>query len=223
MSIKKIIDLSYQMQPGMITFAYWHRPFTIKKIGRLQVEGRETKLISFGSHCGTHMDAPLHFIKNGKAIRDIPLAKLIGKVTLVDFTDLAENTSITAAMLKRIKITPKIIFKFGWGKHWNHQKFYQGYPFLSAEAAKYLVSKKVELLAMDSPSPDDSRIKLTPAVRGTSADSPIHKILLKAGIVLVEYVANLDAVTDYRGWTIAVLPLKIRNADGCPARVCIFK
>jgi arylformamidase len=223
MTIKKIVDLSYEMQEGIITFAYWHPPFLIKKIGRHEVEGRETKLISFGSHSGTHLDAPLHFIKNGKTIPDIPLKKLIGEVTFVDFTNLKENESVTEKMLKNTEITKRMIFKFGWGKYWNQKKFYNGYPFFTKEAAKYLVDKKVELVAMDSPSPDDSRIKLTKEIMGTNIDSPVHKIFLKAGVVLVEYLANLDTVTDYNGWTIVATPLKIKNGDGCPVRACIFK
>jgi len=222
MKINKIIDLTYQMQEGMITFAYWHPPFLIKKVGRQEVEGRETKWISFGSHTGTHTDAPLHFIKNGKTIPDIPLTKLVGKVAIADFTKLKENEFVTKDMLKRIKITKKMIFKFGWGEYWNKKKFYRGYPFFSKEAAEYLVDKKIELLAMDSPSPDDSRIKLSKGVIGTDLDSPIHKVFLKAGVVLVEYLANLDKVKDYDGWVIVAAPLKIRSADGSPARVFIF-
>jgi len=221
--INKIIDLSYEMKKGMITFAYWHRPFSIKIIGKYEVVGRETKLISFGSHCGTHLDAPLHFFKNGKSIPDIPLKKLIGEISIVDYSDIKENECVTKEMLMSIKVTKKMIFRFGWGKHWNKKKFYKGYPFFTKEAANYLVSKKVELIGMDSPSPDDSRIKLTRETRGTSIDSPVHKIFLKAGVVLVEYIANLDSITDLKGWTIVATPLKIVNGDGCPIRVCIFK
>lgn len=220
---KNFVDLTYEMQPGMITFAYWHPPFSIKKIGRLNIEGRETKLISFGSHCGTHLDAPLHFIKNGRTIPEILLKELVGEVTIVDFTYLKENECVTERMLKKLKITKKMLFKFGWGKHWNKKKFYQGYPYFTKEAAKFLVNKKIEMVAMDSPTPDDSRIKLTKKTLGTAIDSPIHKIFLKAGIVIVEYVANLDKLYDYQGWNIAAIPLKIKNGDGCPARVFIFK
>jgi arylformamidase len=223
MKIKKILDLSYEMQEGIITFAYWHPPFLIKKVGRHEVEGRETKLISFGSHSGTHLDAPLHFIKNGKTVSDIPLEKLVGEVTFANFTNLKENDCVTEKMLRKIKITKKMIFKFGWGKHWSQKKFYDGYPFFTKEAAKYLVGKKIELLGMDSPSPDDSRIKLTKEIMGTDNDSPVHKIFLRAGVVLVEYLANLDKIKDYKGWTIIATPLKIKNGDGCPTRVCIFK
>lgn len=211
------------MQRGMITFAYWHPPFLIKKAGRLEVEGRESKQISFGSHTGTHIDAPRHFVKNGKTIPDIPLDRLVGEVSIVDFTNLKNNECITKEMLKKIRITKKMMFKFGWGKYWNKKRFYSGYPFFAKEAAEYLIDQNVELIAMDSPSPDDSRIKLSKETRGTKADSPIHKIFLRAGIVLVEYVANLDKVKNYNSWMIAANPLKIKDADGSPARVYIFR
>ena len=93
-----------------------------------------------------------------------------------------------------------------------------GNPFFTKEAAEFLVSSNVELIAYDSPSPDDSRTKL-----GSDEDSLIHKIFLTNDIILVEYLANLDQVKDLQGWNISVNPLKIKSADGSPARVFLFK
>ena len=121
-------------------------------------------------------------------------------------------------MLQDKPISTKILFKFGWGKNWGSEKFYVGYPFFTKEAAEFLVSSNVELIAYDSPSPDDSRTKL-----GSDEDSLIHKIFLTNDIILVEYLANLDQVKDLQGWSISVNPLKIKSADGSPARVFLFK
>lgn len=215
----KIIDLTYYIEEGMLTFdAHWHPKVSIKQLGRIGIEGRETKEVTFGTHTGTHMDAPLHFVEGGVSIAEIPLDKLIGEVTITDFSYLSENEPVNEEMLRQVDITRRMLFKFGWGKHWGTKKYYAGYPFFTVQAAEYLISKGVELVAMDTPSPDDSRIKL-----GTSEDSQIHKIFLKHGIILVEYVANLEKIDDYEGWSIIVMPLKIKDADGAPARVCIYK
>jgi len=222
--MNEIIDLTYDLEEGMITFnAPWHPPFSITQLGRHDFEGRETRKVTFGTHTGTHTDSPLHFIKRGKSIEKIPLDKLIGEVTIVDFSQLGDNEAVTKKMLSDITITKRMLFKFGWGKCWNTKKFYQDYPFFSKEAAEYLVSLNVELIAMDTPSPDDSRIKLSGDVLGSDKDSPIHKIFLSNEVILVEYVANLDKVNDYTGWNIIVLPLRIKGADGSPARICIYK
>lgn len=219
-----LIDLTYDIEESMTTFdAPWHPPVSVTQLGRHEYEGRETRKVTFGTHTGTHVDAPLHFIAGGKSIEKITLDKLIGEITTIDFSQLGNNETVTKKMLIDITITKRMLFKFGWGKYWNTKNFYQDYPFFSKEAAEYLVSKNVELIAMDTPSPDDSRIKLSGDVLGSDKDSPIHKIFLSNEVILIEYVANLDKVDDYEGWSIIVSPLRIKGADGSPARVCIYK
>lgn len=215
----KIIDLTYDIEEGMTTFnAPWHPIVSITQLGRIGLEGRETRKISFGTHTGTHVDAPLHFIKNGKSIDEIPLDKLIGKVNIVDYLHLKDNEAVTKEMLREVAISERMLFKFGWGKYWGSKKYYMDYPFFTKEAADYLVSKGVCLIGCDTPSLDDSRIK-----PGGDEDSPVHKIFLENDVILVEYVANLEMVNDYEGWNIIVMPLKLEGADGSPARVCIYK
>ncbi len=222
--MKKIIDLTYTIHEGMTTFySYWHPLVSIKQVGRIPFEGRETKKITFGTHTGTHIDAPLHFIQGGNSIDKIPIERLIGKVKILDFTYLKENGIVTKDMLKNTPIEKNILFKFGWNKYWGTKSFYINYPFISSEAAQYLIDVKVNMIAMDTPSPDDSRIKLKREILGTVIDSPIHKMFLRNNILLVEYIANLDFVEELDDWTIAVMPLPIKGADGSPARVCIFK
>jgi len=215
----EIIDLTHEIDEGMPTFtAPWHPLVHIKQLGRIELEGRETRELCIGTHTGTHMDAPLHFIKNGNTIDRIPLDMLIGPVAIVDFSHLKENHAVTAETLEEAKLAKRTIFKFGWGRHWGSKKFFKDYPYFTADAAEYLLSKKVELIGIDTPSPDDSRIKL-----GGEVDSPVHKTLLDKDVVLIEYLANLDRVRDCGGWNIIALPLKIKGADASPARVCIYR
>ncbi len=220
----KIIDLTYEIKEGMTTFSsYWHPLVSVNKIGRLNFEGRCTSKISLGSHTGTHIDAPAHFIKDGETIENLSLYKLFGKVSILDFSFMQEDESVTKVMLESLSLCKKVLFNFGWGRHWDTKKFYKGYPFFSKEAAEYLVSLNLDLIGMDTPSPDDSRILLTGDVLGSELDSPIHKIFLRNNIVLLEYVANLDQVSDYEGWMIVSLPMKVKGSDGSAARVFIYK
>jgi len=215
----EIIDLTYTIKEGMTTFdAKWHSVVSIKQLGRIGHEGRESREIVFGTHTGTHVDAPLHFLKNGKTIDKIPLERLVGDVSVHDFSHLEANQQVDLKMIKSLKITKRMLFKFGWEKYWDTSLFYSNYPFFSIEAAKYLVSKGLDLIGYDTPSPDDSRIRL-----GSKEDSQIHKIFLKNNIILVEYLANLNKVNFKLDWKISVNPLKIKNADGSPARVYIFR
>ncbi len=220
----EIIDLTYEIVEDMSIFnAPWHPNISIVQLGRIETEGRETRRICLGTHTGTHMDAPLHFIKNGESIDKIPLDKLIGDVTIVDFSYLENNKPVTKEMLTKIEICSKMIFKFGWGKNWKTKDFFNNYPFFSISAVNYLISQKIEVLGMDTPSPDDSRINIHDKNLDRNADSPIHKLLLSHGIIIIEYIANLDIVKDYHGWNLIALPLKIKGADGSPVRICIYR
>lgn len=213
----KIIDLTYNLENNMITYnAPWHPSFFIEQLAKIETEGRDTRRVSFGTHTGTHIDAPRHFIENGDTVECIPLEKLMGPVQIVDFSNLHEKESVTLEMVKSIPISKKIIFKFGWGKKWGDMKFYANYPFFTKDAAEYLVSQGVELIGHDTPSPDASYVI-------SKEDSPVHKIFLKNKIVLVEYIANMETIPDYDDWKIVVSPLRLKGADGSPARVFIYK
>lgn len=214
-----VIDLTHGIEEGMLTFtAPWHPPVSITQLGRIGLEGRETRKIELGTHTGTHMDAPRHFFKNGKTIDEIPLDRMQGEVTIADFSFLKDNEFVTKEMINNVNVTKRMIFKFGWGRYWGNKRFFTGWPFFRKDAAEYLISKGVELIAMDTPSPDDSR---TPF--GSEEDSQIHKLFLGNDVILVEYLANLESVKEYSGWNIAAIPLRINGADGSPARVFIYK
>jgi arylformamidase len=212
----KIIDLSLVIEEGMMTFPTpWHPVVEITILGRHGIEGRETRKIVLGTHIGTHADAPRHFVPNGGTIDEIPLDVLIGPATVVDFTDCRSLQEIDVPDLKRKigeKIPARLILRTGWSEYFGNLKFYNEYPFFSEGAAKWLVEQGVQLIAMDTPSPDNPAHS-----RGTAKDSPNHKVLLGAGVVLVEYLTNLKALTQTEVELI-VMPLKLKACDGSPAR-----
>jgi kynurenine formamidase len=212
----KIIDLSLPIEEGMMTFpTHWHPVVEITILGRHGIEGRETRKIVLGTHVGTHADAPRHFIPNGGTIDNVPLDVLIGPATVVDFTGCAPLQEITVASLKQKlnnQVPGRLILRTGWSDYFGNLKFYNEYPFLSEEAAQWLVEQGVRLIAMDTPSPDNPAHS-----RGTPKDSPNHKVLLGAQVVLVEYLTNLKSITTPEVELI-VLPLKLKGCDGSPVR-----
>jgi len=215
------IDLTRCIERGMTTFhTYWHPEVTVEQVGSIADEGRETHEVSFGTHTGTHLDAPRHFIEGGGAVEDLSLDALVGPVTLVDFTHLDENEAVTVDMLEDVDITERTLFRFGWEDRWGDaDDFYFDYPYFTVAAAEYLVDQDVKLLGFDTPSPDASSGSLD----GGEEDSPVHKVLLGAEVVLVEYLKNLGAVDPDEEWSISALPIKIRGVDGAPARVVVWR
>lgn len=212
----KIIDLSLPIEEGMMTFpTHWHPVVEITILGRHGIEGRETRKIVLGTHIGTHADAPRHFIPNGRTIDEVPLEVLIGPATIADFTGCPALHEIDVAELEQklgSRVPQRLILRTGWSQHFGDLKFYNEYPFLSENAAQWLIDQGVRLIAMDTPSPDNPAHS-----RGTPKDSPNHKVLLGAEVVLVEYLTNLKSITA-AAVELIVLPLKLKGCDGSPAR-----
>jgi arylformamidase len=212
----KIIDLSLLIEEGMMTFpTSWHPVVEITILGRHGIEGRETRKLVLGTHVGTHADAPRHFIPNGATIDQVPLDVLIGPATVADFQNCGPLHEIGIADLKQRlgdKKPVRLILRTGWSEYFGNMKFYNEYPFLSEDAAHWLVEKGVRLIAMDTPSPDNPAHS-----RGTPRDSPNHRVLLGAGVVLVEYLTNLKSVTAQEV-DLIVMPLRLKGCDGSPAR-----
>lgn len=218
----KITDLSLTLEEGMMTFpTHWHPVVEITILGRHGVEGRETRKIVLGTHVGTHADAPLHFIPKAKGIDQVPLETLVGPARVLNFAPCEPLQEIDVSDLKEKiggsgneKVPQRLILRTDWSEHFGEMPFYTQYPFLTENAAQWLVENDVHLLAMDFPSPDNPAHS-----RGTPKDSPNHKVLLAAGVVLVEYVCNLKSLTS-ENVELIVLPLKLKNCDGSPVR-CI--
>jgi arylformamidase len=212
----KITDLSLTIEEGMMTFpTHWHPVVEITILGRHGIEGRETRKLLLGTHIGTHADAPRHFIPQGKGIDQVPLDVLVGPAQVLDFTPCQPLQEIDIPDLEarlRGAAPTRIILRTDWSRYFGEMPFYTQYPFLSERAAQWLVEKGVRLIAMDTPSPDNPAHS-----RGTPKDSPNHKVLLGAGVVLVEYVCNLKALTASEV-ELVVLPLKLKDCDGSPVR-----
>ena len=106
----------------------------------------------------------------------------------------------------------RIVLRFDWSDQWGKIEYYQDHPFISEEAAEWLVQRGVRLIATDTPSLDN------PAHGwGSKIDCPNHKILLGRGVILVEYLCNLKKLKT-QSIDLIVMPLKITGADGAPAR-----
>ncbi len=213
---KRIIDLTFPVHEGMTTFpAPWHPVVEITILGRHGIENRETRKIVLGTHTGTHCDAPRHFVPEGLTVDQLPLDILIGPAYVVDLSSARPNQEISVADLEGLlgDIRPeRLIMRFDWSVHWGNMRYYSGHPFISEPAAHWLIKNGVKLLAMDTPMPDN------PANgKGSENDSPVHKIMLRHGVILVEYLCNLQEIKK-REVELIVLPLKILQGDGSPVR-----
>jgi kynurenine formamidase len=202
----------------MTTFpSPWHPVVSITQLGRHGIENRETRKLVLGTHTGTHCDAPRHFVPGGQTVEHLSLETLVGPTLILDFSKLPYNYAVEVSDLEA-QIGPRrpvrVVLRYDWDQHWGSMKYYRDHPFLSPQAAHWLVERGVRLVGMDTPMPDDSR-----QGAGAAEDSPIHKILLGKGVILVEYLTNLRELRRSEV-QLFVLPLKLREGDGAPVR-CI--
>jgi arylformamidase len=176
-------------------------------------EGYNLELLFLSSHTGTHIDAPYHFVKNGIKIHQIPISRLIGEGTLIKIKKL-KNQLITKKDLitfekKNGKIPnfSSVIFFTGWQKNLNKKFYFTDNPGLSKSAISYLVSKKINLVGIDSPNIDS----------GNNKSFLAHKILASNNILIVENLSNLEKIPTTR-FDFIILPLKLKDATGSPVR-----
>lgn len=189
-------------------FIPWH---TIDK------NGYNLELLFMSSHSGTHIDAPFHFIKNGKKIHEIPVKRLLTNAILIKLRK-TENQAITKNDIikfeKKYGIIPTnatIIFATGWQKNLKSKHYFEKNPGLSISAARYLSLKKTNLVGIDSPSID----------LGYEKQFSVHKILSKNNILIVENLTNLEKISK-NPFKLIILPLKLKDATGSPVRAIAF-
>ncbi len=209
-----IIDLSLVIDNECMTCGTeWHEKICIKSLGRIEQVGRNTHSILLGSHTGTHIDAPLHFFDNESGIDQLDLHQVCGDVVVIDFTYIRQGQYVRLEDVQKIKVGKRMLFRFDWFKKWKTEEYYKQFPYFTMESVQYLVEKGMQLIALDTPSPDDSS-GIT-----SKNDSLIHKYLLSNNVTILEYLTDTDKLKKDKQYQLFALPIKIRNCDGAPARV----
>jgi arylformamidase len=218
MAAPPLVDLTMTIHEGMATFAsHWHPFVEITQLGRFSMEGRETRKITLGTHTGTHLDAPRHFIPGGLTIERIPLAQINGPASVLDFSQLPDETVIDTDLLQQTladRPVERLIFRYDWDvKALGTPRYYHGHPYLSQQACKWLVAQGCQLVAFDAPQPDN------PAhCRGAELDAPNHKILLGNNVMIGECLVNIRELTQ-PVVNLVFAPIKLLEGDGAPSRV----
>jgi len=214
--MKKIVDLSMVIEEGMQTFAaHWHPFVELSILGRHGLENRQTTKIVMGTHTGTHIDAPRHFIKDGKTVDQIKLSDLNGPAIIIDCTIFPNFSEISKKDLIGLvdgRSVERLVARFNWDEYLGSNEYYSDHAFFSTEACEWLVENGCKVLALDTPQPDNPKNG-----RHAENDAPNHHILLGSGVTIVEYLVNLKNIPKDEFFLI-VAPLKIKGADGAPAR-----
>ncbi|MFZ9005308.1 MAG: cyclase family protein [Nitrosopumilaceae archaeon] len=208
----KQLDLTLTISPSIPSFPGSPSPQFLKW-STIKEDQYNLELLFLSSHTGTHIDAPYHFTTKGEKIHQIPLTRLIGNALLIKIKK-EKNQEITKKDLLnfekkngKIKNFSSVIFFTGWQKNLEKKNYFLNNPGLSRSAANYLVTKKINLIGIDSPSID----------LGTDKNFSAHKILAKNNVLIVENLSNLNKIPKLN-FDFIILPLKLKNATGSPVR-----
>ena len=212
----KVIDLTLTISEKIPTFPASPQPAFIPW-ENIEEDGYNLELLFLSSHTGTHIDAPHHFLEKGSKIHEISLKKLVSEAVLIKSKknggQSITKTDIQKFEKKHGKIDgfSSVIFLTGWQRNLQKKYYFTNNPGLSVSAAKYLASKKISLVGIDSPSIDV----------GTDSKFSVHQIFAKKGMLIVENLANLDKIKSPK-FHLVVLPLKLKNTTGSPVRAIAF-
>lgn len=167
--------------------------------------------MTLGVHTGTHMDAPLHFIRNARSIDTMPVDATIGPARVIPIYD-RKSIKREELSVHAIAAGERILFKTANSDHsWDSDQFDESFVFISQDGARYLAERGVRTVGVDYLS-----------VGGFREDGPeTHEALLGAGIWIIEGL-NLRGVEPGE-YELVCLPLKLMGSEGSPARAVLRK
>jgi arylformamidase len=165
--------------------------------------------ISMGSHTGTHMDAPLHFLQEGEGLDEMPLTATIGRARVIEIYD-PESVKPDELDPHGIRRGERVLFKTqNSARGWPSADFIEDFIYISQEGARYLAACEIQTVGIDYLS-----------VGGFHRDGvETHEALLEAGIWIIE---GLDLSKVEPGeYELVCLPIKVERSDGAPARAIL--
>ncbi len=209
----RIIDISLPIGPDLLT---WPGDPAIEIEPRLQISRGDPANVSelrIGTHTGTHVDPPVHFVEGAAGIDRVPLDVVYGPCIVADARGV--NGELGPAELESLAVpagTNRLLLRSSNSEIWRRvpAEFPSEYTCLSPEGAKWVVAAGIKLVGVDFLSVE----------RKGSPGHPTHVELLSSGVVIVEGLDLGDV--EPGAYTLAVLPLKIVNGDGGPARAVLL-
>jgi kynurenine formamidase len=208
------VDLSHTVEHGMITYKGLPAPLICDFLSRDDSkrhysEGTTFQIgkIEMVANTGTYVDAPFHRYADGKDVAQLPLTSLANVPGLVisappDVRSLGREIFAGQALSGKA-----VLIRTGWSRHWRQDYYFEGHPFLTGDAAKYLRDAGAALVGIDSYNIDDT----------ADGSRPVHSILLAAEIPIVEHLCALDRLSaeDFKFFAV---PVKVKGFGTFPVR-----
>jgi kynurenine formamidase len=210
-----LIDVSHVVEDRMITYKGLPAPVICDFLSReksrsIYAPGTEFHIgkIEMVANTGTYVDSPFHRYADGKDLSELPLDRIANLDGLVIPANSLKGRPIRQTEFARHDLRGKaVLVQTGWDAHWRTDQYFEGHPFLTRDAAQYLVEAGVALVGIDSYNIDDT----------TDLTRPVHSILLAAGVPIVEHLRGLDQLPT-SAFRFFAVPVKVRHMGTFPVR-----
>jgi arylformamidase len=205
----KIVDLTQPMANGMPVMEGIEPP-QFRELADVRVDGYAMSQYTFVNHTGTHVDAPAHQIAGGASLDEIPLDQLVTYAVTIDLSGHQPGPVGQADLdgqLGQVQAGDLVLFRSDNARNWGTDAYWHGWCYPDTMAARALIDREVAGIGFDGPSADPV----------DTDDYELHQLWLGAGKIIIENLASLAELPDR--CLIVVAPLKVRHANGGPARV----
>ena len=212
----EIVDVSHTVEDGMITYKGLPAPIICDYLSREEsrdhyAPGTEFQIgkIEMVANTGTYVDAPFHRFAEGKDLSELPLGSLADLEAVVVRHEAGKSRKIDADAFEGLGDVADraVLVHTGWDRNWRTDAYYEGHPFLTREAAEYLVESGAAFVGIDSFNIDDT----------DDGERPVHTVLLGAEVPICEHMTRLDALPD-TGSRFFATPVKVRGFGTFPVR-----
>ena len=210
----KLIDLSHDVEHGMITYKGLPAPIICDFLSREEsrshyADGTEFNIgkIEMVANTGTYVDSPFHRFADGMDLSELPLESLVDLEGMLVHAQTSER-AISAKAFDGLEIKGKaVIIRTDWSKHRRTDQYFEGHPFLTKDAAEYLVEAGAAFVGIDTYNIDDI----------TDGTRPAHTILLGNRIPICEHMCGLENLPD-QGFRFHAAPVKVKAFGTFPVR-----
>ncbi len=211
-----LIDLSHSIHDGLVTFKGLPGPVICDYLSREASRknytgGAEFQIgrIDMVANTGTYIDCPFHRYADGKDLAATALERFVNLPALVVRAPHRERLEIGRADFERVDVSGKaVLVHTGWSDNWNRPAYFENHPFLNETAAVYLRDQGAVLVGIDSHNIDDTRSKNS---------RPVHSVLLKEEILIVEHLRGLELLPD-QPFRFSAVPPKFKGVGTFPVR-----
>ncbi|GCE50192.1 kynurenine formamidase [Thermosporothrix hazakensis] len=212
---RKLIDLSHTIEHGTVTYKGLPAPIICDYMSREEsrahyAPGTEFQIgkIEMVANTGTYIDCPFHRYEHGKDLSEVALERLADLEGIVIRADYRKSLAIGVDYFRDKDVSGRaVLVHTGWDTYWNTEQYFENHPYLTADAATYLVEAGALLVGIDSVNIDDT----------SGGERPVHSTLLRAEILIVEHMCHLDQLPD-EGFTFSAIPPKFKGVGTFPVR-----